>query len=68
MAHSLGLSVVAEGVETQSQLDFLRQEGCDVVQGYLISRPGPADDITRKLQEELSETYPSGSSKRCSPS
>lgn len=39
MAHSLGLKVVAEGVENQSQLDFLRANGCDEVQGYLISRP-----------------------------
>jgi diguanylate cyclase (GGDEF)-like protein len=39
MAHSLGLKVVAEGVENQAQLDFLRVNGCDEVQGYLISRP-----------------------------
>jgi diguanylate cyclase (GGDEF)-like protein/PAS domain S-box-containing protein len=39
MAHSLGLKVVAEGVENQQQLDFLRSNGCDEVQGYLISRP-----------------------------
>jgi len=39
MAHSLGLKVVAEGVENQSQLEFLRDHGCDEVQGYLISRP-----------------------------
>jgi EAL domain-containing protein (putative c-di-GMP-specific phosphodiesterase class I) len=39
MAHSLGLKVVAEGVENQQQLDFLRGNGCDEVQGYLISRP-----------------------------
>lgn len=39
MAHSLGLKVVAEGVENQSQLEFLRSHGCDEVQGYLISHP-----------------------------
>ncbi|SDT14182.1 putative bifunctional diguanylate cyclase/phosphodiesterase [Pseudomonas oryzae] len=39
MAHSLGLEVVAEGVEQPAQLDFLRRHGCDEIQGYLISRP-----------------------------
>ncbi|MGF1491357.1 MAG: EAL domain-containing protein [Microcoleaceae cyanobacterium] len=39
MAHQLNLKVVAEGVETQAELDFLRQHDCDAVQGYLISRP-----------------------------
>jgi predicted signal transduction protein with EAL and GGDEF domain len=41
MAHSLGLAVVAEGVETEVQLNFLRGLGCDIVQGYFISRPMP---------------------------
>ncbi len=43
MAHSLGLRVVAEGVETEDQRDFLASNGCDQMQGYLLSRPLPAD-------------------------
>ena len=42
LAHDLGLTVVAEGVETQEQLDLLRSETCDDIQGYLYSRPVPA--------------------------
>jgi diguanylate cyclase (GGDEF)-like protein len=41
LGRGLGMPVVAEGVETNEQLDALRAEGCDQVQGYLISRPGP---------------------------
>jgi EAL domain-containing protein (putative c-di-GMP-specific phosphodiesterase class I) len=50
MAHSLGLRVVAEGVETQAQQRFLLQHGCDMVQGYLLSRPLNAADCLRFLQ------------------
>ncbi|MEO6946219.1 MAG: EAL domain-containing protein, partial [Nitrobacter sp.] len=41
LGHGLGVSIVAEGVETQEQLDFLADEGCDAVQGYFIGRPAP---------------------------
>jgi EAL domain-containing protein (putative c-di-GMP-specific phosphodiesterase class I) len=43
LAHKLGLDVVAEGVETEGQLKYLLSIGCEKVQGYLISRPLPAD-------------------------
>ena len=39
LAHSLGLEVVAEGVEETDQYAILREQGCDAVQGYLVSRP-----------------------------
>lgn len=44
MAHALGLSVVAEGVETPAELRTLQDLGCDEIQGYLVSRPVPADE------------------------
>lgn len=49
MSDSLGLSVIAEGVETQEQLDFLRGEGCREVQGYLISKPVPVEEFATLL-------------------
>jgi diguanylate cyclase (GGDEF)-like protein/PAS domain S-box-containing protein len=45
MAHSLGLEVVAEGVETAAQLEFLRDNGCDLVQGYVIAPPLSAPEL-----------------------
>ncbi|MBD3641237.1 MAG: EAL domain-containing protein [Marinobacter sp.] len=50
LAHNLGIRVIAEGVETEEQLNFLRQHGCNLVQGYLISRPIPAPELERALE------------------
>ncbi|MGQ0712037.1 MAG: EAL domain-containing response regulator [Rhodoferax sp.] len=47
MAHSFGMTVIAEGVEHQAQLDFLRELGCEEFQGYLCSRPVPAEEVER---------------------
>ncbi|HUP68880.1 MAG TPA: EAL domain-containing protein, partial [Acidimicrobiales bacterium] len=52
MAHALGLSVVAEGVETAEQFERLRVLGCQEVQGYLVSRPRPAEGFAQLLAEE----------------
>jgi len=51
MGHSLGLVVVAEGVETEEQKQFLQSEKCDLLQGYYFSRPMPADELEKMLRE-----------------
>lgn len=51
MAHALNLKVCAEGVETPGQLDFLRRQNCDQVQGYLIARPLPPEDLEDMLRK-----------------
>ncbi len=49
LARGLQLKVIAEGVETQEQLDYLKAKGCDEVQGYYLSRPLPAEGISKLL-------------------
>ena len=51
MGHSLNLRVIAEGVETEGQLGYLRFHGCDEMQGYFFSRPAPPEDIARMLHD-----------------
>jgi predicted signal transduction protein with EAL and GGDEF domain len=53
MAHALGMRVLAEGLETESQLEFLRGEGCDAAQGYLLSKPLPADKASENIRRNL---------------
>ncbi len=50
MAHSLNLKVIAEGVETEEQLAFLRSQQCNEIQGYLVSQPVPSEALTELLQ------------------
>ena len=50
LARGLGLKVVAEGVGTQAQLDFLTARDCHCFQGYLVSRPIPAPDFERLIE------------------
>lgn len=50
LGHNLGMEVVAEGVETQGQFDFLRAQGCDTVQGYLLGRPMAVNEVDTYLK------------------
>jgi len=52
LGHSLGMSVVAEGVETEEQFSYLREVGADVVQGYLFGRPVPSNELEALLRVE----------------
>lgn len=45
MAHSLGIKTIAEGVETQEQLEYLHENGCDEIQGYYYSKPLSSEDF-----------------------
>ena len=51
MAHRLGIKVIAEGVETEEQMAYLRTRQCDAIQGYYFSRPVPADEFAKLLRE-----------------
>lgn len=53
MAHSLDLKVVAEGVETEIQLEFLKKESCNYIQGYLLSRPLNQEQLTTFIEANL---------------
>ncbi len=52
MAHNLKLGVIAEGVVSEDQQSFLRERGCDAVQGYLFSRPVPAEEFIKLVREK----------------
>ena len=51
MAHSMGVRLVAEGAETQAQVDFLRDNGCDYIQGYYFYKPMPEEEFVKLLDE-----------------
>ena len=55
MSKQLGLSVVAEGVETREQVEFLKAINCDVAQGYYYSKPVPAEEFERLLRAQMSD-------------
>jgi EAL domain-containing protein (putative c-di-GMP-specific phosphodiesterase class I) len=57
LAHSLNLKVVAEGVETPAQLDFLKAAGCDEYQGYHYSRPLPAEQFQRLIRDARAHDF-----------
>jgi EAL domain-containing protein (putative c-di-GMP-specific phosphodiesterase class I) len=52
MAHALGITVVAEGVETEAQADFLRANECDVFQGYLLGVPMSVIELSAYLRKQ----------------
>mgnify|MGYP001764947963 FL=1 len=59
MAHGLKLRVLAEGVETQPQLDILRDQGCDAIQGYYFSQPLPAERVEQLIRDLRAKSDPS---------
>ena len=61
MSHGLGKKVVAEGVETEAQLDFLRELGCDSIQGFLYSRPVPIEVMSQLIGQRLRPGNPASS-------
>ena len=67
LGQKLGIEVIAEGVETRPQLDFLVDEGCQLVQGYYFSRPLPAEEIDRLLREGSERIAPQVGPRRLRP-
>lgn len=59
MAQGVGLSVIAEGIETPEQFEFLRSLGCKEGQGFLLSKPLPPEEFVKLLKGERTFSYPS---------
>jgi EAL domain-containing protein (putative c-di-GMP-specific phosphodiesterase class I) len=64
MAHNLDLNVIAEGVETEEQLEYLRKHECDQIQGFLISKPVPASELEQRF---LSQEKPKARIEEATP-
>ncbi|MCZ6803591.1 MAG: EAL domain-containing protein [Proteobacteria bacterium] len=61
LAHNLGFPVIAEGVEELEQLEYLKEQGCDIVQGYFYTHPLPADEFYQwyvNYNSEITGTEP----------
>jgi EAL domain-containing protein (putative c-di-GMP-specific phosphodiesterase class I)/GGDEF domain-containing protein len=58
LAGKLGISVVAEGIETEEQLGFLKQMNCDMVQGYIYSKPLPIPEFEQRITQEMERLSP----------
>ena len=55
MAHAFGADFIAEGVETEKQLAFLSDAGCDMIQGFYYAKPMPAEEFVKKLTEKIAD-------------
>jgi PAS domain S-box-containing protein len=60
LGHSMGLTIIAEGVETPGQHEWLAAHGCDQVQGYLLGRPAPLVDVIARLETTAVQIEPAG--------
>lgn len=67
LAHGLRLKVVAEGVETQAQVDLLKDIGCELAQGYFYSKPAAAEAIEQLLSNNHAASVSAGRAKRATP-
>jgi EAL domain-containing protein (putative c-di-GMP-specific phosphodiesterase class I) len=56
MGKTIGLKVVAEGVETEQQCEYLKRQNCDILQGYLFANPLTAIHATEYLQQHMQQT------------
>lgn len=66
MAHALSKKIVAEGVETQVQLDFLKKHDCELIQGYFFSKPLPAEDLAIFVSKQIENSAIAGTVKAIS--
>lgn len=57
MGHKLGHTIIAEGIEDERQLSYLRDKGCDMIQGYLISKPLTEEDALKMIRDQEDTTY-----------
>ena len=53
MTKQIAVPLIVEGVETKEQCDFLKESGCDVIQGYYLSKPLPLEDFEKLIEKEL---------------